>query len=88
MRLTNNLQVMYVADSGFYVRVVLCFGHTLQVALVVRLDHQREGCNFPSQGGVFTQQLVAVSLPRRGEYLECFFFYRCFHIVLQQLDLM
>lgn len=34
-RLTNNLQVVCVADSGLYVGVVLSLGHTLQAALMV-----------------------------------------------------
>lgn len=73
-RLTNDRQAVYVADSGFYVRVVLYFGHTLQCASVVRLDQQREGCKVPSQGGVVTQRLVAVSHPRRGQFVEWVFF--------------
>lgn len=44
-RLTNNLQVVPVADSGLYPRVVLCCGHTLQDALVVKFDYYGEGCN-------------------------------------------
>ena len=36
--LTNDPQVVFVADSWLYVRIVLCSGHTLQVALMIRFD--------------------------------------------------
>ena len=54
---------MEIAERRFYVCVVLRSGLTLQVALVVQFDHLGERCNFPRQGGVFSQQLVMVSLP-------------------------
>lgn len=63
---------MYVADGGLYRRIVLCSGHALQVALMERFDYDGEGCNLPIQGSVFTQQLVTVSLPRKGGKLEGF----------------
>lgn len=71
-RLTNNLQVVYVADSGLYERVVLRPGHTLQVALMVRLDIYREVCHLPLQGGVFSKQPAMVTLPGKGWQLEGF----------------
>lgn len=55
---------MCVADSGLHVRVVLPFGHTLQVSFEGLFDHQREVCNHPVQGGVFAEQLVTDTLPR------------------------
>ena len=65
-QLTNYLQVVCVADSGLYVRVVLSLGQTLQVSLMLRSDYHEEDCILPIQGGVFTQNLVTVLLPRKG----------------------
>ena len=64
--LTNDSQVVCVADSGLYVRIVLCSGHTLQVALMKGFDYYGDVSNFPIQRSVFTQQLGTVSLPRKG----------------------
>lgn len=71
-RLTNNLQVVYVADSGLYERVVLRTGHTLQVALMETLDIQGEGGFLPLQGGVFSKQPATVNPPGKGRQLEGF----------------
>lgn len=62
--LTNNLQIMWVADSGLWgFRVVLQCGQTLQAAIIVRSDHQVKGSHLPMQG-VIAQRLVTVAFPR------------------------
>lgn len=63
---TQNLQVVCVADAGLHrLAVVLQPGHTLQVALVVRFDHEGEDAGLPGQRGVVAQRLVLVAPPEK-----------------------
>lgn len=61
--LTNHLQIVSVADSGLYERVVQHTGLTLQVAIMDKCDNQGDDCHLPVHGSVFSQQLAAITLP-------------------------
>lgn len=63
---TYDPQIVVFADRWLDIGVVLRSGHTLQVAIVVQPDDQREDGNLAIQGGVHTQGLVPGALPARS----------------------